>query len=372
MTQACAKTFKATQKALSTPDEATLAQIRRFTLVDIPAEQLAVREYVLAHNCIDRDRECFDEALLAQLASTIVGKGSFIRHPTGWNGDNGPAEGLVFHGAVEKTTLEDARIRLREPGLTLPPDRSEVHLMVTRAYYVRTQENAGLLLKMDAGIAGEVSIGFSTANAPVKVFDANGVETNIRRWQMPGEALEQSIVWLGAQPGARATKSARTPEDTDMELQQQLEAERTKTAQLTTERDGLKAQAEANKAAADNLTALKTALGDNAVLLETPGKLAAMLGDGKAHRDALVEKLLLADRQSGRVADDEDATKAARDEYADMPTKALQRLVESLDDGGNKTFGLRGGDPNATKQTPGGDKGPFASNPALGGQFASA
>src|SRR5690606_17562361 len=84
------KQFAATVKALSAPDEATLREIRNFTLVDVEPEQLVVREFVLAHNCIDRDGECFDEALLARFAATIPGKGCFIKHPMSWDGDSGP------------------------------------------------------------------------------------------------------------------------------------------------------------------------------------------------------------------------------------------------------------------------------------------
>lgn len=367
VTKAHAKTFQARIKAVSSPDEATLAKIRAFTLVDIDPEQLVVREYVLAHNCVDRDRECFDEALLANFAATIAGKGSHIKHPGGWDGDSGPGEGRVYEAEVRTMSLEQARAELREPRLTLPPDRDTVHLLVTRVYYVRTPENTGLLLKMDAGIAGDVSIGFTTQNPPVKVFDPEGHEINVRRWQAPGEALEQSIVWLGAQPGARATKSAKTTEDDDMDYQKLFETEQGKTTALTAERDTLKTQAEANKSAAENLTALKTALGADAALLETPGKLAATIADGKAHRDALVKALVTADRQAKRCADDDASVKAATDDYADLPTKALQKLHDALAGTGPASFGIRGSDPGNTNADPAAGKGAFATNPAFGG-----
>ena len=366
MTTAHAKQFRAQVKAVASPDEATLAKIRAFTLVDIDPEQLVVREFVLAHNCVDRDRECFDESLLAAFAASIPGKGCHIRHPNGWDGDSGPAEGRVFEAEVRRMSLEQARADLREQKLSLPPDRNEVHLLVTRAYFVRTPENAGLLLKMDAGIAGDVSIGFTTQNPPVKVFDPEGHEINVRRWLAPGEALEQSLVWLGAQPGARATKSAKTTEDDDMNLQEQLDAEKAKTAMLTSERDGFKTQADGNKAAADNLTALKTALGDSAALLETPGRLAATVADGKAHRDALVKALVTADRQAKRCGDDEETVKAATAEYEELPTKALQKLHDAQQGTGPAAFGIRGGAPGNTPADPSAGKGAFATNPAFG------
>ena len=63
---------------------------------------------MLAHNCVDRDRECFDESLLAAFAASIPGKGCHIRHPAGWDGDSGPAEGRVFEAEVRRMSLEQA------------------------------------------------------------------------------------------------------------------------------------------------------------------------------------------------------------------------------------------------------------------------
>lgn len=371
MSGAHTKQFRATVKAVASPDEATLAKIRAFTLVDIDPEQLVVREFALAHNCVDRDREVFDEPLLAAFANTIPGKGCHIRHPGGWDGDSGPAEGKVFEAEVRRMSLDQARAELREPGLTLPPDRQEVQLLVTRAYFVRTGDNASLLLKMDAGIAGDVSIGFTTQNAPMKVFDPEGHEVNVRRWVAPGEALEQSLVWLGAQPGARATKAAHSQEPT-MDYQKLYTEEQAKTAGLTAERDTLKTQAEANKAAADALGALKTALGDGAAILEHPAQLVAVVTDGKAFRKSLIDALVLADREAKRCGDDEAAVKAATAEYEDMPTKALQRLADTLASKTPSAFGIQGSDPGVTKAAPAAGNSPFAKNPAFGAEAAAA
>lgn len=367
-----AKHFRATLKAIPAPDDATLAKIRRFTLVDIAPESLVVREFVLAHNCIDRDRECFDEALLAAFAASIPGKGCYVRHPNGWHGDGGPAEGRVFDAEIQRMPLEQARAELREPKLTLPPDRDEVHLLVTRAYFVRTPDNAALLLKMDAGIAGDVSVGFTTQNPPVKVFDPEGHEINVRRWQAPGEALEQSLVWLGAQPGARATKSA-TSEEPTMDYQKLYTDEQAKTADLQAKLEAASTKVTAHQAAADSLAALKAALGEGADdLVASPQKLAAMVADGKAHRKSLIDALVLADRQAHRIGDDEEAVKAAAADYDDLPTKALQRLADALKGSGAAAFGIAGADPGVTRGD--GNKavqGPFGRNPAFGATAAA-
>lgn len=358
MTEARTKLFRAVGKASGTPDAGQLAAIARFTLDEIPAEQLVVREYALAHNAIDRDGECFDEPLLAQFASSLLGKGVYIKHPTGWTGDGGPAEGRVYATRVDTMSLEDARALLREPKLTLPPDRTEVHLLMANAYYVRTDENPALLVKHAAGIVGDVSIGFSTKNGPVRVLDNEGIELNVWRWKAPGEALEMSLVWLGAQPGARAVKSART-EANDMELKDQLDAANSRIKTLETD---------AGKAAEATTKhdAVKTALGASAPLLDDPAQLAALVTAGKAHRDSLVDQLVAADRAKGLLGDDEPAVTAAKAEYASMPIGALERMAKHAAPA--KTApGITGSDPNAPAPAGGNkDAGPLA-NPLIGG-----
>jgi hypothetical protein len=359
VTEARTKLFRAVSKASGEPDAGQLAAIRRYMLDDVPAEQLVVREYALAHNAIDRDNECFDEPLLAQFASSLLGKGVYIKHPTGWTGDGGPAEGRVYATRIETMSLEEARTLLREPKLTLPPDRTEVHLLMAAAFYVRTDENAALLAKHAAGIVGDVSIGFNTKNAPTRVIDDSGIELNVWRWKAPGEALEMSLIWLGAQPGARAIKSART-EANDMELKEQLDAAN---AEITT----LKSANTATKESAGKFDAAKAALGDNAVLLDNPAQLAALVTAGKSHRDTLAEQLVAADRTKGLLGDDEAAVKAAREEYAGMPISALERMAKHAAPAKGAGGSIVGSDPNAP--APIGDvkaTGPFA-NPLIGG-----
>lgn len=332
------KTLALCQKAAGVATDAQLSLINGYTLREFAAEELVVREYALAHNCIDRDRECFDEALLQNFATTLPGKGAFIRHPGGWDGDSGPGEGRVFQAAIETMSLEAARTLLREPGLTLPPDRSTVTVLKASAYYVKTTENASLLLKMEAGIASDVSIGFNASDRNrIKQGD---IEVNVWRWEGPGEALEMSVVWLGAQPGARATKShtPHTPEDSDMEPKDNAAAEELKTV----------------KPKATQFDAIKAALGTDAALADDPAALAALVACGKTYRSDLIETVIKSERLSGALGDTEQVVSDARKEYEALPLRTLKFMAEKSANTGaeNNKPGITGGDPNAAKHAP--------------------
>lgn len=342
MTDAQHKTFRLSQrKAAATPSDAQLAAINAFTLREFTADELHVRTFVVCHNCVDRDNECFDEGLLQDFVKSLPGKGVFIKHPTGWDGDSGPGEGLVFAASLETMSLQDAQALMRGQELTLPPDRTQVSVVVADSYFPKTTDNAALLTKLDAGVACFVSVGFSAADRE-KVADAAGNEYELRRWKGPGEAHEMSLVWLGAQPGARAVKSApRNPEANDMTLQEQLDAEKATTARLT-------AELAAAKAAAAPLEALKGALGDAATLADDTDGLAKLALAGRDFKSALIDDIVKADRLAGTVGDSPEADAAARKEYDGMPLAALKRLhvsaAKALGEAGTST--VSGGEVN--------------------------
>lgn len=346
MSEIRTKTVHLRAKAAGSPSAEQLAAIRAFTLRDFSEDELVVREYTLAHNGIDRDNECFAPALLDEFARTLPGKGVFIRHPGGWNGDGGPAEGKVFSSTTERMSIQAAKEALREPNLIFPPDATDAVLLKCWAFYVKTTENAPFLTKLDAGIAGDVSIGFRAKNLE-RLKDSNGLELNAWRWLGPGEALEMSHVWLGAQPGARATKSAsRDPKETAM-TEEELKALREQAAQH-------KALADANAKAATMVESLRKALGDNAALLDSPDQLAKAVSDGRAHRKALVADIVAAERHLGITGDGEDAVKTATELYEALPTEKLtamaERLQKQVDGAGG---GIRPSDPNAAKPAAG-------------------
>lgn len=340
----------AVRKAVASPTAEQLAAIAQFTVREMKAEELYVREYIVAHNAIDRDRECFDEALLGEFARTFPGKGLFVRHPTGWDGDTGPGEGRIFAARVEQMTLEDARKVLREPNLQLPPDRSMVSVLYASAYIAVTGDNECLRTKLDAGVAGDVSIGFSAAGTE-SVNDRSG-NSVARRWKAPGEALELSLVWLGAQPGARTHKNA-TREGNAVDKQEKDNLEAAHKAVL----DAAQADLKAAQPKAKAYDAAQTALGDNKTLLDQPAELAKAVADGQAFRKSLVDDIVAADRASGRVKDDtEEEVATIKAAYASMPTAALKTMHEGATKGAAGVTRLAPSDPNAPAQQPGGDK----------------
>lgn len=339
------KTYALRQKALATATEAQLAAINGYTLREFGADEVMVREYVLAHNCIDRDKECFDEALLADFARTLPGKGVFVRHPGGWDGDSGPGEGRIFDAAIEQATLEAARTLLRQPDLTLPPDRDRVHLLKTWAYFAKTSENEALLTKHDAGIVSDVSVGF-TASERNRIKGPDGIELNAWRWVGPGEGLEQSLVWLGAQPGARAIKAAGNRGNNDQSEESDMDLQQT-TQKLNDTQKALDA-AQPKAARQDALAEGLKGIGAEDIATDVD-QVVSLVQAGKAYRDSLVDTIVKADRAEGALGDDEKAVADARKEYAAMPLRALKTLAARAEKAmeGGSTAHVAGGDPNA-------------------------
>jgi len=187
----------------ATPEQ--LAQINKFSLVDLKPEQVYVRRFLMCHNAIDRDRERFNEILLEDFAKTLPGKGFFVEgHPSSWSGKGGPGEGRFFNAMTEMMTPEQFK-KLTHEDCVLPENVKQVKVLWADAYTLKLESNADTLAKIDAGIYCFASIGF---NAPL--MDVTDERGNMKygEYQSKGEALEGSLVWLGAQPGAAAQKCA--------------------------------------------------------------------------------------------------------------------------------------------------------------------
>ena len=339
----------------ATPEH--LAVINRFALAELTAEQVYVRTAYLAHNAIDRDGEVFDDALLDSFALTLVGKGLFVKHPGSWDGDSGPGVGRWFSARTVTMSLDEARVALHEPNLKFPPSTQMAKLLETSAYLPRSGKNADLIADIDAGVAGDVSIGFRATDRSA-VTDTAG-NTIAMRILGPGEALEGSLVWLGAQPGARVHKSANRNElaqETDMDPK---------------ELKALQDNFAAAEPKAKNYDAIEKAIGKE--LADNPAALKQAVTDAKIYRDGLIDSIVAAERLGGMVGDDEKAVTEAKSGYADWPISKLRAWKEKLGKTAPPGGTLKGGDPNATGAPAPGerqDKGAVPSpinNPAVTG-----
>lgn len=323
------------------PNEGQLATINQHALSPMTEDQVYVRTFYLAHNAIDRDGEFFDDGLLKDFAATLPGKGLFVRHPRGWDGDSGPPEGKWFSAQVQPMSLADARKALNAPNLKWAPGIKEAQILEASAYMPRTADNATLIAKVDAGVAKDVSIGF-TATDRQKALDAEG-NTVAMKLVGPGEALEGSLVWLGAQPGARAVKAAErrnehSPEDHDMDLQKEF--------------DTLK---DSHKALLDKQPALeKDASGFRAVieaiggeLASAPATLKTLVEAGQQVRTDLVADVVRLERQLKLCGDDEAAVKKATELHNGRSTADLKAWHGRLQTQAKGAGGaIEDGDPN--------------------------
>ncbi len=345
-------------KGAGAPSAEQLSAVNQYALNELTADEVYVRTMYLAHNAIDRDREVMDAALLADFARTLPGKGLFVRHPTGWDGDSGPGEGRFFEARVLDMSLEEARKLLNEPRLVWPESEQQAKVLEATFYTVRIDENKALLAKMDAGVAGDVSIGF-WASDRTAIMDASG-ERIASRLQAPGEALEASLVWLGAQPGARIHKH-HNPEDPTVdpkELKIKQLGEDLAAATTLAEEAEAKAKTAATKAA--GFDAIVKAVGNEELDAKTIGQLAA---DGLKYRATLVEEIIKAKRHMGLIGDNDASVNAAKSLYDTWPLEAIKAEAEGLVGKVIKGSQLDGGDPNETGADEHGAKGADPSNP---------
>lgn len=207
-----AKSYLFSSKGASvglTVDEAVLAKVNRFALVDLKAEQVFVRKQLLAHNGIDRDRERFPEDILDQFAATLPGKSVLYFH----NKNGFLPLGLYFDSATE--TMPPERFKaLTGDDPRLPAGVDQVKVVWAWYYVVKTPDVESVLANIEGGVYRHWSIGFSAADLRAVKNEAGS--TLYYEYVSPGEATEGSLVWLGAQQGATSQKAAGSkPEQQD-------------------------------------------------------------------------------------------------------------------------------------------------------------
>lgn len=186
-----------------TPD--ALTKINSYALAPLTADQVYVRKYIMAHNCVDRDRERFPEALLDDFARTLPGKSLLKAHER----DDLPI-GLFFDASTEEITPEQFKALTGEDP-RLPEGLSMVKVLWGWIYLLKSDFNNQIMSNIDGGIYRHASIGFKASDliAVKGPFD----QVLYFEYMAPGEALEGSIVWLGAQPGATAQKAPAGAQD---------------------------------------------------------------------------------------------------------------------------------------------------------------
>lgn len=345
-----------------------LAKINIYTLKPMTPDEVYVRKYLMAHNSVDRDNERFPEALLDDFARTLSGKSFLIGHNR-----SGPGVGLFFDASTEDLTPEQFKSITGEDA-RLPEGVDKVKIVWGWTYLVKAAFNEMMIANIDAGIYRHASIGFKASDIkPVK-----GQYDNILYWEYvpPGEALEGSIVWLGAQPGATAQKKAGgSEEDIDIDNPKTKGGKKMDWKQLVAM---LKRIFQGKSFSEDNLeTEVKEALdayaksaveaavkplNDKIVLLEPleakVKELEPLAADGKAYRESMVADYVTMKAKLGDVSEkkeDQDELKTVASAY---PMKFLKAEVETLRKRVEEKFPdsqIKSDDPN-NKRGPGGEK----------------
>lgn len=139
----------------------------------------------LANNQVDRDGERFSEEVLNSFAKTLPEKSFLIGHQWG-----PPGKGLFYDAAIK--TIDGVQ-------------------WLQGKFYVLKKYSESLIDHINAGIYKFVSIGF---RAPaIKRIPADDDPSSTAYWEYrnkdddEAEALEGSLVWLGAQYNAQVIKS---------------------------------------------------------------------------------------------------------------------------------------------------------------------
>lgn len=308
-------------KAIS---EDQLAKINKYALVPLKSEQVYVRKYLMAHNGIDRNVERFHEEMLEDFAKTLPGKGFFVEgHPSSWSGKGGPGEGLYYDAFTEEMPAEKFK-EITGEEIKLPSGIAKAKVLWGEGYLLKLDSNIDTLAKIDAGIYRYVSIGFK---APL--FDVTDERGNrvYAEYRSKGEALEGSLVWLGAQPGASIVKAGKThltspveggnDEDTILEVKKMKEFLKKLSEKL--------GKAIAEEQAIDDIVAL---------MAEKDAKIKALeplAEEGKSYRKHLVDDVLRFGVLIDEVPTDEDGQKKEAGFIATWPIDRMKAVCDKYE-----------------------------------------
>lgn len=200
------------------PTEEDLALINgRFALKPLTADQVYVRRLAVCNDLYDRTGERFPGYYLERFAETLPGKPLLAHHDKGQY-----PLGRFFRAEVVTEPYEARETRPGENGGE--PGRPPVTWLYCWAYLVKTPANEEIRTQIDAGVYSHVSIGFRWADLACDLCgrsyfagecphvidrEYDGRRCTATYAGDPGrvEAIEASLVYLGAQYGAVVTKS---------------------------------------------------------------------------------------------------------------------------------------------------------------------
>ena len=183
-----------------------LAQINRYALSPLAAEDVFAFKVSMAANEIDRDYEVFPRATLSKLASLFVGKTVVKDHDH--RSDNQIAR-------IYATDLvEGSHMQLTKHGEVLTE-------LIAKCYMVKTSTNADLIAEIQAGIRKEVSLGCRIGKATCSICDTDNTKTYCTHFpgkqykgetcyfalEDPQDAYELSFVAIPAQQHAGTVKA---------------------------------------------------------------------------------------------------------------------------------------------------------------------
>jgi hypothetical protein len=303
-----------------------MAKINTFALEPLTADQVYVRRYLVAHNGIDRDRERFNDELLDQFAATLPGKGMFLDgHPGGWNGSGAPGTGRWFAAGTELMSPQEFKQHTGE-DIRLPDGINQVKVLWGESYLLKEISYIDEWTKLiDAGIVSFVSIGFS---APRKtITDANGNYLH-GEYYPNGEALEASLVWLGAQPGASAKSAKGTqPEQPNREEETRMKEFLQKLEKAL----GLK-QALTEDNALERIVAQVEEKDTQLVAKNQEiASLKAAASDGHAYRKALVDDAIRFGVLIDEIPSDEAGQKSESEFLTGLPIERLKSMRDKYE-----------------------------------------
>lgn len=191
--------LKAAQVEKQAVDTVEMTLINQQTLRPLEAAEIFIFRLAACNNQVDRDFERFTDATLEGLAQLFVGRSVLMDHR--WNAGSQTAR--VYAAQVETD--------------------DQVKRLVLRCYMPRTEQTAGTITAIEAGILRECSVGCQVERAVCSICGADQARTCCQH--IPGQkydgqlcvmeldgakdAYEVSLVAVPAQPGAGVIKAKR-------------------------------------------------------------------------------------------------------------------------------------------------------------------